>query len=69
MKKLMIVAFVAAMALGATSCKKCTTCTYEISGQTVSSGEVCGSKDEIKTFEDNWKATAALGGATNVKCD
>ena len=48
------------------ACKTCVTCTTTASG-TTQSEEKCGSKSEVKEFEDDKKAAAASVNST-VTC-
>ena len=47
------------MLLAGSGCKKCTTCQVTAQGSTTSE-EKCGDKDDVKQFEDDCKASAAL---------
>ena len=65
MRKILLLTVLSAFfAVGATSCKKCITCTYTFGGQTYSSGEVCGNKDDIDAVEAQWEAAGTLAGVT-----
>ena len=67
MKKLILVAIVAA-AFAFTSCgEKCTTCTYtfEVNGaqQTVAAQEFCGSNSEVNDYKDAAQEAAEMAAA------
>jgi hypothetical protein len=55
MKKFLI--FVGALFLAGflmSSCQKCVTCTYEHLGETHTSGQQCGTTEQIQDIEDTW---------------
>lgn len=61
--KVLTVAIMFVMALGFSSCKKCTTCSYDF-GTINYEEEYCGKSDEVEAFEDAAEAAAAIGGTT-----
>jgi hypothetical protein len=64
MKKFLVLVAAAAFVMTLPSCKKCSTCKLTVAGITTTQPEVCGNKDEIKTYEDACSATARLGGGS-----
>lgn len=63
MKKIAFLFVVVASMIGAASCKKCSTCSYQYTmagdDSTVTYPETCGDNLEIKEYEDKVKADAA----------
>jgi hypothetical protein len=70
MKKLMLVAAVAAFVLiGFSSCKKCSTCSATKTGSTTIDGaETCGNSGVIDDYEAAFKTTYEAAGYT-VTCE
>jgi hypothetical protein len=52
------------VAIFSTSCQKCVTCTYDISGTEYTSGEICGTSSEIDDVIEQWENTATTAGVT-----
>jgi hypothetical protein len=44
--------------LFAGACKKCSECSYKYGNNIVSSGEFCGSKKQVREFEQTWQDSA-----------
>lgn len=70
--KILAIVLVLGVALFTTSCNKdkCMTCTYDFGGQSVSSGESCGSDSELDDVQASFESAAIAVGLTadDVTC-
>ena len=68
MKKLHVIAFLALGSVAlSTGCKKCMECEYDVNTTTYTSGEICGSEEELEAVEEEWDQSAEDAG-TSVTC-
>ncbi len=51
------------------SCQKCIECTYEAAGQKVSSGDICGKRNEIEDAKKTWESTGETYGVKTTCID
>jgi len=56
-----------ALSAGWAGCTKCVECSYEVASHTRSSGNVCGTDEEIEQVKDDWQQQAQNNG-TNATC-
>lgn len=66
MKKSLLFALAVTFTMGLASCEKCIECNYEFNGQTFTSGEICGSSDDVDAVRSTWEAAGTNAGVTTT---